>query len=691
MQFSKDLIDIEISKIGKISKSARIGEDGNHRNVLIEFPIFIGDNVRVDAGYIGAYTSINERTVIRGVKSIGRYCSIAPGCIIGAPDHPLYAITSADPYYAKTKWDNQCLDSKILDRNSQFVSSMPEIKKAQIKIGNDVWIGQNVIIKRGICIGDGAVIGAGAVVVKDVEPYEIVGGVPAKHIKYRFAKSVIEKLCDLKWWNYEPKYVGENYAYTVDEDYVKYMETIKNKYETFMPQRYIFCDLKKQIIKEKDNLPYCGTISNENKILYYNNQRILNFHGWLVPEKYDKIEVIADNQKIGDCIIGIKRSDVYRNYPEYMSEYGGFSANLYCRNKPNKVILNIYWQSKIVHSITSQNIIEFSEYKQNIMKEEGQIDYYNLVNFAKSSKTNVGVIIDEIKKDRKLLCCYGNCQILSINSLILTSDKIRDKYFLINLPPIQQLKDEECIHGLDENILSKIDLFIYQNVKRYNKFGEKLSTNYILSLLKKECISICIPNCFFTGYFPQYVANCYNPVAESGKDPFPYGDKNIQLMWENMTVKEIQNAIADENFYSVEEVAINAEQSLQELQKREKLCDVIISDYIQKFYKIKYLFFTPNHVSNILLKELLVRTFRIVGVDCNDIKEKEAWENSIREMLIYPSVKIKLGLKFDKDKFAWNRVVNNEESTLHEYIEAYVNYCKPEWEKQRRENNEILT
>ena len=81
--------------------------------------------------------------------------------------------------------------------------------KKDIKIGNDVWIAQDVRITGGVTIGDGAIIANNSHVVKDVEPYTIVGGNPARYIKHRFYKDVIEKLLEIQWWNWEDEKINE--------------------------------------------------------------------------------------------------------------------------------------------------------------------------------------------------------------------------------------------------------------------------------------------------------------------------------------------------------------------------------------------------------------------------------------------------------------------------------------------------
>lgn len=120
---------------------------------------------------------------------IGKFTSIANNVKIGGGMHPIDWVSTSPVFYEGR------------DSVTYKFSKHSRTKIKTTLIGNDVWIGEGVIIKQGVKIGDGAVVGMGSVVTKDVLPYAIVGGVPAKLIKYRFDSKRIEQLRDSKWWD----------------------------------------------------------------------------------------------------------------------------------------------------------------------------------------------------------------------------------------------------------------------------------------------------------------------------------------------------------------------------------------------------------------------------------------------------------------------------------------------------------
>ncbi len=146
----------------------------------IHFTSKINRGVVVRSSSVGKYIYIGNNCSINRA-GISNYCSIAPGVMIGGMEHSVdWLSTSA--------------------HLSQFNS-----KNNVTHIGPDVWIGANVTIKQGVKVGCGAVIGAGAVVLKDVPPYSISVGVPAKHLRFRFSDEVISELLVSKYWEEKPK------------------------------------------------------------------------------------------------------------------------------------------------------------------------------------------------------------------------------------------------------------------------------------------------------------------------------------------------------------------------------------------------------------------------------------------------------------------------------------------------------
>jgi acetyltransferase-like isoleucine patch superfamily enzyme len=176
------------------------------KDTMLEAPVSIRKGV-YDVDFIGAYTYVGGReTLIRHVSSIGRFCSIASNVIAGQVEHPTDFL-SASPVL--TGFDEFGDLSAFYDANRASVEKGRHALHAsmsnrldKIRIGNDVWIGEGVYIRRGVTIGDGAIAAARAVVTKDVPPYAIVGGIPARVLRYRFEPDVIDKLLALQWWNY---------------------------------------------------------------------------------------------------------------------------------------------------------------------------------------------------------------------------------------------------------------------------------------------------------------------------------------------------------------------------------------------------------------------------------------------------------------------------------------------------------
>ena len=172
----------------------------------IEAPIRVqGGNIQ--CRNIGVFSYFNDNTYIRAVKSIGRFCAFGPNIQIGLPEHSVKSL-SPNIVFANddSGWANGFSDYAVNNSalNAIRKAQAEELNRPMIEIGNDVWVGASAIIMRGVKIGNGAIVAAGAVVTRDVLPYEIVGGIPAKHIKFKFPKKMMSKLEELKWWEYGP-------------------------------------------------------------------------------------------------------------------------------------------------------------------------------------------------------------------------------------------------------------------------------------------------------------------------------------------------------------------------------------------------------------------------------------------------------------------------------------------------------
>ena len=174
---------------------------------------------------IGDYTIVEKNAVIHDVQ-IGKFCEISWHCSMGGDNHN-YLLPTIHHWY----W-NKSFGFEREDQTVGGTNFYNKLHKEECVIGNDVWIGSGVTINRKVHIGNGAILASGAVVTKDVPDYAIVGGVPAKIIKYRFPQETIQRLLKIAWWDWREDILKENrhlFEKEICEDTLYNMEEISTK------------------------------------------------------------------------------------------------------------------------------------------------------------------------------------------------------------------------------------------------------------------------------------------------------------------------------------------------------------------------------------------------------------------------------------------------------------------------------
>lgn len=159
---------------------------------------------------------------------LGRFCSVAPRVEVVTGTHPYtYPFVSTSPFFfSPLKQNGYALYSKPQFQEERFAD---EEKRYPVVVGNDCWIGQSAKIISGVTIGDGAMILAGAVVTKDVPPYAIVGGVPAKVLRYRYDPETIAMLLEIKWWNKDLSWLKKNKECMLNMIKLKELTLVNNR------------------------------------------------------------------------------------------------------------------------------------------------------------------------------------------------------------------------------------------------------------------------------------------------------------------------------------------------------------------------------------------------------------------------------------------------------------------------------
>lgn len=177
----------------KVSPLAYVAPD-----CRFEGPNYVDRFCNLQNTRMGRFSYIGYGSTAFGAE-IGRFCSIGPGVKIGLGVHPVDRVSSSPVFYSRRN---------AFGRTWCGEDSMVEEFK-EVSIGHDVWIGANALVLGGIHIGHGAIIAAGAVVTKDVEPYAIMGGVPARLIRKRFTPEIIRAIESTTWWNAPESYLRD--------------------------------------------------------------------------------------------------------------------------------------------------------------------------------------------------------------------------------------------------------------------------------------------------------------------------------------------------------------------------------------------------------------------------------------------------------------------------------------------------
>lgn len=186
--FSKALKKLRFSAIrnSRIDKTSKVESGSNLVNVSMQKHSFCGYNCEIFNAEIGSF------------------CSIANNVVIGGAMHPITWVSTSPVFY----------DGR--DSVKKKYSTHKRIEDLQTIIGHDVWIGEGAKIKQGIKIGTGAVVGMGAIVTKDVPPYAIVAGNPARVIRMRFEEIIVQQLLASQWWTFSDEKLSQMAQYITE-------------------------------------------------------------------------------------------------------------------------------------------------------------------------------------------------------------------------------------------------------------------------------------------------------------------------------------------------------------------------------------------------------------------------------------------------------------------------------------------
>lgn len=283
---------------------------------------------------------------------------------------------------------------------------------------------------------------------------------------------------------------------------------------------------------------------------------------------------------------------------------------------------------------------------------------------------------------KKMVLLHGNCHMGALGEALASSEEFNENYYIYKHRMIQEYKDGETI---DPYIIRHCDVFIHEDIRSQNQSGYKLSDEYLVPLLKKNCKNIVIPNLFGLagGFFPQY--DGYNPIDKNrplrnGVDKngmFPHSDTVIdQAVMEGMALADIIEYSKGEVF-SEEEIIRNFNLYMDKIKERDNNWDIKIYSFINERYQEEKLFYDIGHPAEAIMIFIAEKIFVLLGVETDDIIACSPMD--AHETPVYPCVRDALGLKWDTQyiRKQGKRIV--KQMDLDEYIREYVAWCYPDY------------
>lgn len=385
----------------------------------------------------------------------------------------------------------------------------------------------------------------------------------------------------------------------------------------------------------------------------------------LVTESYhnnDIVKEIKQNYNVKDIVVLDEPKKVSEYKPDIQNQFFIIAGNQWDRvGEMMEERLDIsLWNDYIPWWITS------------CMDKDSNVYFDKLCRISEKEGKLLETYMRCLSKSRKLLTVYGNCQSAAIREKLSHADVLSECFLFLVIAGVHQMKSLNYNMDKLHQCLHFMDLFIYQYIREDNRFGAEFASDQMIQSLSPECKKVCIPNIYFAGYFPGYKRGNIVFFDKERKYSIEQTDGIMDDVIESgKNESDIISMLKADNLIGKKELEKHVRNSLLELQKREVVCDVKISDYIEANYQTEYLFYTPNHPTEIVIKELTQRILMFLGYESFHILPGALKEVNHIELFIYPAVKKHLNLIFSKGKFRMLKYYDLNYLDLMNYYNQY--------------------